>query len=98
MVRSVHLNLHLNRMSNPAALRPPILRHARRHPMTPATIAVLEERIAWLQRHVTEQDRAMLEMAGELERLKKQVAELRAKQTEGGPDDSGPTDQRPPHY
>ncbi len=66
--------------------------------MTDESLARLEERIAWLQRHVTEQDKAMLEMAAEIDRLKKHVAELRAKQTEGGPDDAGPAEQRPPHY
>jgi SlyX protein len=60
-------------------------------------LALLEERLAWLQRHVTEQDRAMLEMAGEIDRLKKQVAELRAKPVAdaGGPETA---DERPPHY
>jgi SlyX protein len=59
--------------------------------------ARIEERLAWLQRHVAEQDKAMLEMAGEIDRLKKQVAELRAKQVTdtGGPE---PADERPPHY
>jgi len=60
-------------------------------------IALLEEKLAWLQRHVTEQDKAMLELAGEIDRLKKQVTELRAKLAAdpGGPADA---DERPPHY
>jgi len=66
--------------------------------MTNEPLDRLEEKLAWLQRHVAEQDKAMLEMAGEIDRLKKQVAELRAKQAEGGPDESGPADERPPHY
>ena len=37
----------------------------------------LEERLAWLQRHVTEQDKAMLEMAGQIDRLKAEVTRLR---------------------
>jgi SlyX protein len=40
-------------------------------------LALLEEKLAWLQRHVAEQDRAMLDTAAEIGRLKKQVAELR---------------------
>lgn len=46
---------------------------------------------------MTEQDKAMLEMAGEIERLKKQLAELRAKPTA---ESDGPPagDERPPHY
>jgi DNA-binding response OmpR family regulator len=60
-------------------------------------LALLEEKLAWLQRHVTEQDKAMLEIAGEIDRLKRQVAELRAKQAEepAAPADAG---ERPPHY
>jgi DNA-binding response OmpR family regulator len=60
-------------------------------------IALLEEKLAWLQRHVTEQDKAMLELAGEIDRLKKQVAERRAKPAmdPGGPPDA---DEHPPHY
>jgi SlyX protein len=60
-------------------------------------IARLEEKLAWLQRHVTEQDKAMLEMAGEIERLKKQVAELREKpaaESDAPPAGAEP----PPHY
>jgi SlyX protein len=65
--------------------------------MTNEPLARLEEKLAWLQRHVAEQDKAMLEMAGEIDRLKKQVAELRAKPVaeDGGPE---PADERPPHY
>ena len=66
-------------------------------PMNNESLARLEERLAWLQRHVTEQDRAMLEMAGEIDRLKQQVAELRAKST-GDADGPEPADGRPPHY
>ncbi len=64
--------------------------------MKNASLSVLEERLAWLQRHVTEQDKAMLEMAGEIDRLKKLVAELREKQAEAG--DPPRSDERPPHY
>jgi SlyX protein len=60
-------------------------------------IALLEEKLAWLQRHVTEQDRAMLGITGEIERLKKQVAELREKPT--AESDGPPAGaERPPHY
>jgi SlyX protein len=65
--------------------------------MSDERLAFLEERLAWLQRHVTEQDKAMLEMAGEIDQLKKSLSELSEK-TEP---DAGPTtviDERPPHY
>ena len=65
--------------------------------MNDEPLARLEEKLAWLQRHVTEQDKAMLEIAGEIDRLKKQVAELRAKSTEAA-EGSPPADERPPHY
>jgi len=65
--------------------------------MTNEPLARLEEKLAWLQRHVTEQDKAMLEMAGAIDRLKKQLAELRAKLI-ADPDGPEPADERPPHY
>lgn len=64
--------------------------------MKSESLARLEERLAWLQRHVAEQDKAMLEMAGEIDRLKKQVGELREKLAEPG--DAPRSDERPPHY
>lgn len=60
-------------------------------------IALLEEKLAWLQRHATEQDKVMLEMAEDIARLKKKMTELRAKLGEdpGEPPEAG---ERPPHY
>lgn len=58
-------------------------------------LARLEERLAWLQKHVTEQDRAMLDMAEVLDRLKHDLRALRERS------DSGPAplgEERPPHY
>jgi SlyX protein len=59
----------------------------------------IEERIAWLQRHVTEQDKAMLELGDELARLRAEVRTLRERLA-GGSEDSDPAepDERPPHY
>ncbi len=65
--------------------------------MTNEPLARLEEKLAWLQRHVAEQDKVMLEMAGEIDRLKKQVAELRGKLPEPA-DGPASADERPPHY
>ncbi|MET0262094.1 MAG: SlyX family protein [Rariglobus sp.] len=59
----------------------------------------LEERLAWLQRHVTEQDKAMLEMAGQLDRLKAELTRLRQRADvapSGG--ERNPAEERPPHY
>jgi SlyX protein len=59
----------------------------------------LEEKIAYLERHVTEQDKAMLEFADELARLRREMKALREKHASGGgAGDDEPTDERPPHY
>jgi SlyX protein len=65
--------------------------------MSDEQLAFLEEKLAWLQHHVAEQDKAMLEMAGEIDELKKKLGEvdLRAG-TEPG--QSPPINERPPHY
>jgi len=65
--------------------------------MDPEPLARFEERLAWLQRHVAEQDKAMLRMAEEIDRLKQQVAELRGKLTDE-PDGTPGPEARPPHY
>ncbi len=65
--------------------------------MKDESLARLEERLAWLQRHVTEQDKVMLDLAGEVDRLKKQVAELRGKLADEAGDEPS-ADERPPHY
>lgn len=50
---------------------------------------------------MTEQDKAMLELADELARLRREVKALRDRQPSGG-DLGGPggdsSDERPPHY
>ncbi len=59
----------------------------------------LEERLAWLQRHVTEQDKAMLEMAGQIDRLKAEIGRLRHRaDTQPTTAEVNTTDERPPHY
>ena len=59
----------------------------------------LEERLAWFERHVTEQDKAMLEMAGQIDRLKAELGRLRLRSEAGGAGaDGNPADERPPHY
>lgn len=59
----------------------------------------LEERLAWLQRHVTEQDKAMLEMAGLLDRFKAELTRLKQRSDSAPTNTDGTmTDERPPHY
>lgn len=63
-------------------------------------LTLLEERYAHLQRHVTQQDQAMLELGDELARLRREVQALRARSGEAGSGEAaeGPGDERPPHY
>jgi SlyX protein len=59
----------------------------------------LEERYVHLQKHIAEQDRAMLEMSDEIKRLRTEVAALRAllnAQSSGEP--PAASEERPPHY
>jgi SlyX protein len=65
--------------------------------MNDERVALLEERLAWLQRHVAEQDKAVLELAGEVDRLKRKVLEL--SQRPGADSGTAPVvDECPPHY
>jgi SlyX protein len=61
----------------------------------------LEEKIAYLERHVAEQDKAMLELAEDLARLKREIKALGGRLPAGAPsgtEETSSTDDRPPHY
>ena len=63
----------------------------------------LEEKIAYLERHVAEQDKAMLEMADDLARLRREMKALRERGESraagaGGTEGGELPDERPPHY
>ena len=60
----------------------------------------IEEKIAFLERHVTEQDKAMLEMADDLARLRRELKALRERSGGGSNTDGGEVepDERPPPY
>ena len=62
----------------------------------------IEERLAWLERHVLEQDRQMLAMAEQIDRQRKQQEELRERLRGGSSGTSEGEifdgDERPPHY
>ena len=67
------------------------------------SIRRLEEKIAYLERHVTEQDKAMLELSEELAALRREFRRVRDQASgprgdvaagESGTD----LDERPPHY
>lgn len=61
----------------------------------------LEEKIAYLERHVVEQDKVMLGLTEQVERLKRELAGWRERVAAVGdasPGPSSPADERPPHY
>lgn len=60
----------------------------------------LEEKIAYLERHVTEQDKAMLEMSEDIARLRRELKALRDRLEQRGTGEGGDDlpDERPPHY
>lgn len=60
----------------------------------------LEERLAFLQRHVEQQDRVVLELSRELAKLSERLARAEARLRQSA-DDAGqgpPADERPPHW
>lgn len=61
-------------------------------------ISRLEERFAWLQRHVLEQDRVISAQSFEIDALKTKLSLMKKQLGENAqPGDSTP-DDRPPHY
>ncbi|MGC4074675.1 MAG: SlyX family protein [Nibricoccus sp.] len=67
-------------------------------------LARLEERLAWFERHVAEQDKAMMELSDLVERLRREVLALRERDVPGlsgaggAGMDTDQADERPPHY
>ena len=62
----------------------------------------LEEKIAYLERHVTEQDRAMLKIVEQVEALRRELKAFRERDVSGrgspAEDVQDLSDERPPHY
>jgi SlyX protein len=60
----------------------------------------LEERLTFLQRHVEQQDRAMLGLSREVSKLADRLARAEAKLTQSADagDQAAPADERPPHW
>ena len=63
-------------------------------------IARLEERLTWLQKHATEQDKVIRSQAIEIEKLTKALVALKKQvpDSAGGGDGGEMPDERPPHY
>jgi SlyX protein len=75
--------------------------------MSDARFEKLEERVAWLEHHVTQQDKAMLEQAKRLDRLQAELVRLRERAPGAGEmgyglsvdaGDVSAAAERPPHY
>lgn len=68
--------------------------------MSDPRIERLEERIAWLEHHVTKQDKAMLELSEALDGVRRECVRLRERAESAGPADGPPPpgEERPPHY
>ncbi len=60
----------------------------------------LEEKVAYLERHVTEQDKAMLGLGDLLAKVRLELRALRERTagSTAGEGDREPADERPPHY
>ena len=65
------------------------------------SIRTLEEKVAYLEHHQTEQDKAMLELVEDVVRLRRELRALRDRLESPGPGESHtptPVEERPPHY
>jgi uncharacterized coiled-coil protein SlyX len=60
----------------------------------------LEERLTFLQRHVEQQDRIILELSREVSKLADRLVRAEAKLTQSADagDQAPPADERPPHW
>lgn len=61
-------------------------------------ITRLEERYTHLQQHITEQDRVVLGLSETIDRLRKELAALRAQVEMNAAETPKPSDEKPPHY
>jgi len=58
----------------------------------------LEEKIAFLEHHVTAQDKVMLELAEDLARLRRELKMLSDRVAGSTDEEDDELDERPPHY
>jgi uncharacterized coiled-coil protein SlyX len=64
-----------------------------------AEIKEMQERIAFLQRHIEQQDRAFLELSKEISVLSQRLARMEGKLNQLGSNEEGPpADSKPPHW
>ncbi len=58
----------------------------------------LESKIAFLERHIEEQDKAILKMEQRLDRVFEELENLRSSLQGAESPASNPADEKPPHY
>ena len=64
-----------------------------------AEIKEMQERIAFLQRHIEQQDRAFLELSKEISVLSQRLARMEGKVNQLRSNEEGPpADSKPPHW
>lgn len=67
--------------------------------MTNERIDHIEERLAWFERHVAEQDKEMLDLAKRLDRTQAELRLLRERAASAEvATPTSPAEDRPPHY
>lgn len=69
--------------------------------MSAERIDRLEERLAWLERHVEAQDKVILQLTEMTDRLRAELRLVRERAASGSGGEVGPNttdDERPPHY
>ncbi len=64
--------------------------------MSDSALQKLETKIAFLERHVEEQDRVILKLRKTLDALELEMEQIKANLQESG--GSEPANERPPHY
>lgn len=64
--------------------------------MDESRVERLEERIAWLERHISEQDKVMLQQGDILQKLREELIAVRERV--GSREGSLDPNERPPHY
>lgn len=70
--------------------------------MSDSRLRELEIKAAFLEKHVEEQDRAMLEMSNRIDALERHLRRLndamKSVDARGASGEGAPADERPPHY
>lgn len=66
--------------------------------MSEQRLTDLEASYAWLERHVSDQDKVILEMGEEIRRLRRELEKLKAALANAAPAEPEVPEEPPPHY